>query len=106
MPVGEESATHLGELIQDTAIPPPDAGVLAENLAAKVRAALGTLSARERQILRLRFGIDADREYTLEEIGQQFALTRERVRQIEAAALRKLHRPLQGQDLHALLEVS
>ena len=106
MPVGEESATRLGELIQDTAIPPPDAGVLAENLAAKVRAALGTLSARERQILRLRFGIDADREYTLEEIGQQFALTRERVRQIEAAALRKLHRPLQGQDLHALLEVS
>jgi RNA polymerase sigma factor (sigma-70 family) len=106
MPVGEESATRLGDLIEDTAVPPPDEGVLAENLAAKVRAALATLSERERHVLRLRFGIDADREHTLDEIGRQFALTRERVRQIEAAALRKLHQPLRGQDLHALLEES
>jgi RNA polymerase sigma factor (sigma-70 family) len=102
-PIGEEPATHLGDLIEDTTAPPPDARVLVEDSAARIRAAVATLSPREQQILRLRFALDTDREHTLEEIGQRFSLTRERVRQIEAAALRKLHEPLQGRELRALL---
>jgi RNA polymerase primary sigma factor len=78
-------------MLQDTAAVPPDARVMAENAGAKVRDALAALSPREREVLRLRFGLDADRAHTLEEIGRRFSLTRERVRQIEAAALWKLH---------------
>jgi RNA polymerase sigma factor (sigma-70 family) len=86
---------ELGDVLEDTQIAPPDAGVLAEDQARRVRRALGTLSEQQRQVLRLRFGLD-DGEHTLEQIGQRFGLTRERIRQIEAKALRKLRPPLAG----------
>jgi RNA polymerase sigma factor (sigma-70 family) len=84
--------TELGDVLEDTQIAPPDAGVLVEDQARQVRRALGTLSEQQRQVLRLRFGLD-DGEHTLEQIGQRFGLTRERIRQIEAKALRKLRPP-------------
>jgi RNA polymerase primary sigma factor len=87
--------TELGDVLQDTQIPPPDAGVLVEDQARQVQRALGILSEQQRQVLRLRFGLD-DGEHTLEQIGQRFGLTRERIRQIEAKALKKLRRPLAG----------
>jgi RNA polymerase primary sigma factor len=73
---------------------------------AQVDRALATLSDKEREILRLRFGIGTDREYTLEEIGERFSVTRERIRQIEATALRKLGRVASGRNLKALIEAS
>jgi RNA polymerase primary sigma factor len=89
-PLVEESPTAFGEVLADTTAVSPDARVVAESVGTKVRGALAALSAREREVLRLRFGLDVDRAYTLEEIGHRFSLTRERVRQIEAAALKKL----------------
>jgi RNA polymerase primary sigma factor len=101
--LGEESTTELGDILEDTAAVPPDARVVAESVRTKLRDALATLSPREREILRLRFGLDVDRAHTLEEIGRRFSLTRERVRQIEAAALRKLHESGRGRVLRPLL---
>jgi RNA polymerase primary sigma factor len=92
-PVGEEDDNVLGDFIEDTrAVPPADA-VMSLTLREQTRHALAGLSPREEQVLRLRFGVGEATDCTLEEVGQRFAVTRERIRQIEAKALRKLRRP-------------
>jgi len=105
-PIGAGNGGELGDLLEDTQVGPADAGVLGRDMATQVERALGKLSTKEREVLRLRFGIGAEREHTLEEIGERFALTRERIRQIETSALRKLHRLGGGNGLRALLGVS
>jgi RNA polymerase primary sigma factor len=92
-PVGEDEDNVLGDFIEDTqALAPADA-VMSLNLREQTRQALAGLTPREEQVLRLRFGVGESTDYTLEEVGQRFAVTRERIRQIEAKALRKLRRP-------------
>jgi RNA polymerase primary sigma factor len=101
-PVGEES--ELGDFLEDLEATAPEEPLFAEERSAEVERRLAALSDKEREILRLRFGIGTDREHTLEEIGRRFRLTRERIRQIEAKALRKLRQPLGARSLKALLE--
>jgi RNA polymerase primary sigma factor len=101
-PIGEEES-HLGDLLEDKEIASPDAAVLSEDIMTRVRQALTALSDKEREILHLRFGIGADHEHTLQEIADRLSLSRERIRQIEAQALRKLGRPRRGRELRALL---
>jgi len=105
-PVGSDNGAELGDFLEDTQIEPADAGVVRHDRAVQVERALGMLSDKEREVLRLRFGIGNEREHTLEEIGERFALTRERIRQIETAALRKLQRLGGGNGLRALLGAS
>jgi RNA polymerase primary sigma factor len=103
-PVGEEEDSHLGDFIEDErAIAPVDA-VLASNLRRQARRVLGTLTPREEQILRLRFGIGERADLTLEEVGLRFSVTRERIRQIEAKALRKLRHPVRARQLRSYYE--
>jgi RNA polymerase primary sigma factor len=90
MKVGEEEATELGELLRDTTVRTPEDTALESDLANEVERALAPLSDREKEVLRLRYGLGADREHTLEEIGRHLSVTRERVRQIESRALQKL----------------
>jgi RNA polymerase primary sigma factor len=93
-PIGEDEERFLGDLIEDTTAPVPIEAVASERVAVHTHDVLGTLSQREEAILRMRFGIGHRMEYTLEEIGQEFDITRERVRQIESGSIRKLrHRP-------------
>jgi RNA polymerase primary sigma factor len=105
-PVAEDSETHLGAFVEDTGTPTPDAGVLEEDRSVRLERALAGLSDKEREILRLRFGLGDDREHTLEEIGERYGLTRERIRQIEGKALRRLRRLPGGADLRVLLEAT
>jgi RNA polymerase primary sigma factor len=105
-PIGAGNGGELGDLLEDTQVGPADAGVVGRDVATQVERALGKLSDKEREVVRLRFGIGAEREHTLEEIGERFALTRERIRQIETTALRKLHRLGGGNGLRALLGAS
>ena len=103
-PMGEEGDAELGDLVaDDAAVDPADASV-EEQRARHAREALGTLTAREEKVLRLRFGIDEKGDHTLEEVGQMFEVTRERVRQIEAKALRKLRHPRHAKRLRPYLE--
>jgi RNA polymerase primary sigma factor len=103
-PVGDDEDGHLGDfLADDQGVAPPDAAV-ATALRRQARAVLGTLTPREEQVLRLRFGIGGTTELTLEEVGVQFSVTRERVRQIEAKALRKLRHPLRARQLRGFYE--
>ena len=98
-PVGEDEDNVLGDFIEDThALAPVDA-VMSLNLREQTRQALAGLTPREEQVLRLRFGVGESTDYTLEEVGQRFAVTRERIRQIEAKALRKLRRPQRPRPL-------
>ena len=101
-PIGEDSA--LGDFLEDTSTTSPNESLLNRDLATHVERALATLSAREKEILRLRFGLGQARGHTLEEIAKRFALTRERIRQIEAEALQKLRRPLRARHLKAFVE--
>ncbi|MBI4588671.1 MAG: sigma-70 family RNA polymerase sigma factor [Candidatus Rokubacteria bacterium] len=103
-PIGEE--TELGHFLEDKQATSPDEPLLSRELTAEVQRALATLSDKEGEILRLRFGIGTDREHTLEEIGERFRLTRERIRQIEAQALQKLRHPWRARGLKALTEAS
>jgi RNA polymerase primary sigma factor len=103
-PIGEEKESQLGDLLEDQEIAGPDAAVLSEDTVARVRQALTALSDQEREILYLRFGIGTDHERTLQEIGTRLSLSRERVRQIEAGALRKLGGPRRARELRALIE--
>jgi RNA polymerase primary sigma factor len=105
-PVAEDSETHLGEFVPDTQTAAPDATLLDEDRSTQLERALAGLLEKEREILRLRFGVGVDREHTLEEIGERYALTRERIRQIEVKALRKLRRLPGGGDLRVLLEAT
>jgi RNA polymerase primary sigma factor len=101
-PIGEDS--DLGDFIEDRRTPSPVESLLSEDLTAQVERALSGLSEKEAQILRLRFGIGEEGEHTLEEVGQRFDVTRERIRQIEAKALRKLRSPLRGRGLRSFVE--
>jgi RNA polymerase primary sigma factor len=98
MPVGEEGAT-LRNFIEDRKSSPPETAAVASALAGEVRHLLAALTPRERKVLRLRFGLDGARPHTLQEVGQTFGVTRERVRQIEQEALRKLFLPAQAKRL-------
>jgi RNA polymerase primary sigma factor len=100
--VGENS--ELGDLLPDKSVPAPDACLTRAALRTQIERALATLDPREGEILRLRFGIGTDREHTLEEIGARFGVTRERIRQLEDKALRKLRRPLPGRHLSVFVE--
>jgi len=98
-PVGEEEASELGSFIEDRTTPPPPQSAYQNLLREKVEEVLSTLTAREARILRLRFGLQNGRSYTLEEVGQKFGLTRERIRQIEGKALRRLRHPRRSRQL-------
>jgi RNA polymerase primary sigma factor len=101
-PIGEDS--ELGDFLEDKSAGSPNDTLLNQDLTTQVERALGTLSPKEKEILRLRFGIGEEGEHTLEEVGKRFAVTRERIRQIEAKALRKLRHPLRGRNLKAFIE--
>ena len=103
-PIGEEGDSHLGDLIEDTnAILPIDAAIQS-NLRETATRVLASLTAREERVVRMRFGLGMNSEHTLEEVGKQFSVTRERIRQIEAKALRKLKHPSRSRELRSFLE--
>jgi len=103
-PIGDEEDSHLGDFIEDkNAIQPLDAAILG-NLRETTTRVLSTLTAREERVLRMRFGIGMNTDHTLEEVGQQFSVTRERIRQIEAKALRKLKHPSRSRKLRSFLD--
>ncbi|HEU4370004.1 MAG TPA: sigma-70 family RNA polymerase sigma factor [Methylomirabilota bacterium] len=101
-PIGEDS--ELGDFLEDKSAGSPNDSLMSQDLTSQVERALATLSPKEKEILRLRFGIGEEGEHTLEEVGKRFAVTRERIRQIEAKALRKLRHPLRGRNLRAFIE--
>ena len=103
MPVGEEQESELGQFIEDEISPAPDDRASHELLHEDVEEALETLSPRESRILRLRFGLHDGHSYTLEEVGRKFGLTRERVRQIEKHALRRLRHASRSRKLRGYL---
>jgi RNA polymerase primary sigma factor len=103
-PIGEEEDSHLRDFIEDKAIASPMDAVINTNLAEQTRKILSTLTAREEKVLRMRFGIGEKYDRTLEEVGQDFEVTRERIRQIEAKALRKLRHPSRAKKLKSFLE--
>ncbi len=92
-PIGEEGDSHLGEFIEDRAVISPAEAVINVNLKEQTANVLRTLTPREEKVIKMRFGLEDGSEHTLEEVGQCFAVTRERIRQIEAKALRKLRHP-------------
>jgi len=103
-PIGDEEDSHLGDFIEDkNAVQPLDAAILG-NLRETTTRVLATLTAREERVLRMRFGIGMNTDHTLEEVGQQFNVTRERIRQIEAKALRKLKHPSRSRKLRSFLD--
>jgi len=103
-PIGEEEDSHLGDFIEDKSIVSPSESVISVNLADQTRKVLATLTPREEKVLRMRFGIGEKSDHTLEEVGQDFEVTRERIRQIEAKALRKLRHPSRSKLLKAFVE--
>jgi RNA polymerase primary sigma factor len=104
-PIGDDEDSHLGDFIEDTAALSPIDSATIEGLREATRTVLTTLTPREAKVLRMRFGIDMNTDHTLEEVGKQFDVTRERIRQIEAKALRKLRHPSRSEKLHSFLEV-
>jgi RNA polymerase primary sigma factor len=103
-PIGEEEDSHLGDFIEDRGVTSPVDAVIQLNLKEQTQKVLKTLSPREEMVLKMRFGVGDGSEHTLEEVGQSFAVTRERIRQIESKALRKLRHPSRSQRLRAFLE--
>jgi RNA polymerase primary sigma factor len=102
-PVGDEEDSELGMFVEDETSPSPSQAAYKNMMVEKVHEILGTLSAREARILRLRFGLENGRTYTLEEVGEKFGLTRERIRQIEGKALRRLRHPMRARQLREYL---
>jgi RNA polymerase primary sigma factor len=105
-PIGEEEDSHLGDFIEDKAVVSPSDAVINLSLKEQTSSVLKTLTPREEKVIKMRFGLDDGSEHTLEEVGQSFAVTRERIRQIEAKALRKLRHPSRSRKLRAFLESS
>lgn len=103
-PIGDEEDSHLGDFIEDQNIASPSEQVLESLLKDQTKDVLQTLTEREKQVLKLRFGVGGVKEHTLEEVGQQFAVTRERIRQIEAKALRKLRHPSRSRLLKTFID--
>jgi len=103
-PIGEEEDSHLGDFIEDKGVISPQEAVISSNLSEQTRRVLSTLTPREEKVLRMRFGIGEKYDHTLEEVGQDFDVTRERIRQIEAKALRKLRHPSRAKKLKAFVE--
>ena len=103
-PIGEEEDSHLGDFIQDDNVPVPADAAAATLLREQLDEVLSTLTEREQKVLRLRFGLDDGRQRTLEEVGREFNVTRERIRQIEAKALRKLRHPSRSRKLRDYLD--
>jgi RNA polymerase primary sigma factor len=104
MPIGDDEDSILGDFIEDQKTPSPVDSVVQTSLKEQVRKALATLTPREEKVIRMRFGIDEKSDYTLEEVGQDFDVTRERIRQIEAKALRKLRQPNRAKYLKPFIE--
>ena len=103
-PIGDDEDSHLGDFIEDNTLDLPIDSATSESLRNSVRDVLGGLTAREAKVLRMRFGIDMNTDHTLEEVGKQFDVTRERIRQIEAKALRKLRHPSRSEQLKSFLD--
>ncbi|PHR63869.1 RNA polymerase sigma factor RpoD [Pseudidiomarina marina] len=103
-PIGDDEDSHLGDFIEDTTLDLPVDSATSESLRNAVREVLGGLTQREAKVLRMRFGIDMNTDHTLEEVGKQFDVTRERIRQIEAKALRKLRHPSRSEQLKSFLD--
>ena len=103
-PIGDDEDSHLGDFIEDLTIASPVESATEEGLTEATREVLGGLTAREAKVLRMRFGIDMNTDHTLEEVGKQFDVTRERIRQIEAKALRKLRHPTRSDYLRSFLD--
>ncbi len=103
-PIGEEEDSHLGDFIEDKKFMLPSDAAVSLNLAEQTRKVLATLTPREEKVLRMRFGIGEKADHTLEEVGQDFAVTRERIRQIEAKALRKLRHPTRSRKLKSFID--
>ena len=104
-PIGEEEDSHLGDFIEDKKVTSPVDAVINLNLSEQTRKVLSTLTPREEKVLRMRFGIGEKADHTLEEVGQDFAVTRERIRQIEAKALRKLRHPSRRKKLKSFVDI-
>ncbi len=103
-PIGEEEDSYLGDFIEDKKVVSPSEAVVQLNLSEQTRKVLSTLTPREEKVLKMRFGIDEKADHTLEEVGQNFDVTRERIRQIEAKALRKLRHPSRSKKLRSFVE--
>jgi len=103
-PVGEDGDAHLGDFLEDRRATSPVEAIMLSDLRNKTQRILKTLSPREEQILRMRFGVDDGTEHTLEEVGRAFNVTRERIRQIESKALRRLRHPSRSSELRACFE--
>jgi RNA polymerase primary sigma factor len=103
-PIGEDEDANIGDLIEDVTIAQPIDNATKNNLTESTRGVLGSLTAREAKVLRMRFGIDMNTDHTLEEVGKQFDVTRERIRQIEAKALRKLRHPTRSDHLRSFID--
>jgi RNA polymerase primary sigma factor len=103
-PIGEEEDSHLGDFIEDKKVLSPGEAVINTNLSDIIRKVLATLTPREEKVLRMRFGIQEKADHTLEEVGQDFDVTRERIRQIEVKALRKLRHPTRSKNLKGFIE--
>jgi RNA polymerase primary sigma factor len=103
-PIGEEEDSHLGDFIEDRAVVSPAEAVINVNLKEQTAQVLRSLTAREEKVIKMRFGLEDGSEHTLEEVGQSFAVTRERIRQIEAKALRKLRHPSRSRKLRAFMD--
>jgi RNA polymerase primary sigma factor len=103
-PIGDDEDSHLGDFIEDSNVITPVDSATVEGLREATQNMLSGLTAREAKVLRMRFGIDMNTDHTLEEVGKQFDVTRERIRQIEAKALRKLRHPSRSEKLRSFLE--
>jgi RNA polymerase primary sigma factor len=103
-PIGEEESSRLADFIEDKAVASPSDAAIKLNLKEQTTSLLKTLNPREERIIRMRFGIDDGSERTLEQVGSTFAVTRERIRQIEAKALRKLRHPSRSDKLRVFLD--
>ncbi|HLR87945.1 MAG TPA: sigma-70 family RNA polymerase sigma factor, partial [Wenzhouxiangella sp.] len=104
-PIGDDEDSHLGDFIEDENVLSPDATATSTGLTDTVQKMLSGLTPREAKVLRMRFGIDMNTDHTLEEVGKQFDVTRERIRQIEAKALRKLKHPTRSDPLRSFLDI-